>query len=117
RRPDRRGDRAGAPAARPVAQVAERGAAAVSVLRSPALWATLRGAVAPRASGRVTRLVGLRLEVEGVDAAVNEAVHIRRSDGSVLPAEVVAVQDGTLACMPLGAPTGVRYGDRVEALG
>jgi flagellum-specific ATP synthase len=89
----------------------------MSVLRSPTLRESLREAVLPRRTGRVTRLVGLRLEVDGIDAAVNEAVHIRRSDGSVLPAEVVAVQDGTLACMPLGALTGVRYGDPVEALG
>ena len=60
----------------------------------------------PRRTGRVTRLVGLRVEVEGIDAAVGEAVRIRRADGVVLPAEVVAVQDGSLACMPLGELTG-----------
>jgi flagellum-specific ATP synthase len=60
--------------------------------------------------------VGLRIEVEGVAAAVGEAVRIWRG-GGVLDAEVVAVQGPTLACMPLGDLAGVRFGDTVEALG
>ena len=80
------------------------------------LHASLAAAVAPRRTGRVTRLVGLRVEVEGVAAAVGEAVRIWRG-GGVLDAEVVAVQGSTLACMPLGDLAGVRFGDTVEALG
>jgi flagellum-specific ATP synthase len=64
----------------------------------------------------VTRLVGLRLEVEGIESAVGDAVRIFRG-GGVLYAEVVAVQGSTLACMPLGDLTGVRFGDPVESLG
>lgn len=74
------------------------------------------GAVAPRRCGQVTRLVGLRIEVDGVPAAVGDALRIYRA-GGVLDAEVVAVQGSSLACMPLGDLTGVRYGDRVEAVG
>jgi len=81
-----------------------------------ALRASLRDAVAPRRTGRVTRLVGLRVEVEGIEAAVGEAVRITWS-GGVLDAEVVAVQGSSLACMPLGDLRGVRFGDTVEALG
>jgi len=80
------------------------------------LHASLSEAVAPRRTGRVTRLVGLRIEVEGVPAAVGEAVRIWRG-GGVLDAEVVAVQGAALACMPLGDLAGVRFGDTVEALG
>ncbi|HUY22365.1 MAG TPA: FliI/YscN family ATPase [Acidimicrobiales bacterium] len=80
------------------------------------LHASLQAAVAPRRTGRVTRMVGLRIEVEGVAAAVGEAVRIWRG-GGVLDAEVVAVQGSALACMPLGDVSGVRYGDTVEALG
>jgi len=80
------------------------------------LHSSLSAAVAPRRTGRVTRLVGLRIEVEGVPAAVGEAVRIWRG-GGVLDAEVVAVQGAALACMPLGDLAGVRYGDTVEALG
>ncbi|MDA8275802.1 MAG: FliI/YscN family ATPase [Actinomycetota bacterium] len=75
-----------------------------------------RQATLPRRTGRVSRLVGLRLEVEGIDAAVGDAVRVWR-DGGVLDAEVVAVHGDGLACMPLGELKGVRYGDRVEATG
>jgi len=81
-----------------------------------ALRASLRAAVAPRRTGRVTRIVGLRVEVEGIEAAVGDAVRIFWS-GGVLDAEVVAVQNSSLACMPLGDLRGVRFGDGVEALG
>jgi flagellum-specific ATP synthase len=87
----------------------------MSVMPHP-LHASLQAAVAPRRSGRVTRLVGLRIEVEGVAAAVGEAVRIWRG-GGVLDAEVVAVAGAALACMPLGDLAGVRFGDTVEALG
>jgi len=87
----------------------------VTVVPHP-LHSSLEAAVAPRRTGRVTRLVGLRIEVEGVTAAVGEAVRIWRG-GGVLDAEVVAVQGTALACMPLGDIAGVRYGDTVEALG
>jgi flagellum-specific ATP synthase len=60
--------------------------------------------------------VGLRVEVEGIEAAVGEAVRIMWSGGT-LDAEVVAVQNTSLACMPLGDLRGVRFGDPVEALG
>ncbi len=89
----------------------------MSVLSSETLRSAVRGAAAPRRTGRVTRLVGLRVEVEGLEAAVSDAVEIRRKDGTTLPAEVVAVQAGSLACMPLGELRGVRYGDVVEGLG
>ncbi len=83
---------------------------------STELLAAARQATLPRRTGRVSRLVGLRLEVEGIDAAVGDAVRVWR-DGSVLDAEVVAVHGDGLACMPLGELKGVRYGDRVEATG
>lgn len=72
--------------------------------------------VRPQVSGHVTRIVGLRVEVDGVRAAVGDALRIFRA-GGVLDAEVVAVEGSSLACMPLGNLTGVRYGDRVEAVG
>jgi flagellum-specific ATP synthase len=72
--------------------------------------------VGPRRTGRVTRLVGLRLEVDGVEAAVGDSLRIFRAGGA-LDAEVVAVEGSSLACMPLGDLTGVRYGDPVEATG
>jgi flagellum-specific ATP synthase len=89
----------------------------MSLFSSPALRESLLQAARPTQTGRVTRVVGLRVEVEGIEAAVSDAVLIRHADGSQLPAEVVAVQGQSLACMPLGELRGVRYGDRVEATG
>lgn len=89
----------------------------MSTLSSPGLHAALHGAARPRRTGRVSRLVGLRLEVQGVEAAVSDAVVVQRQDGSILPAEVVALEGDRLACMPLGPLGGVRFGDPVEALG
>ncbi len=87
----------------------------MSVLPTP-LRDRLVAAAGPHRSGHVTRLLGLRIEVDGVPAAVGDALRIFRA-GGVLDAEVVAVEGSTLACMPLGDLTGVRYGDRVEAVG
>ncbi|MGH9088191.1 MAG: EscN/YscN/HrcN family type III secretion system ATPase, partial [Acidimicrobiales bacterium] len=89
----------------------------MSLLASPSLRRSLLAAAMPQRTGRVTRLVGLRLEVEGIEAAVGDAVWVRRAHGGVLPAEVVAVQGQSLACMPLGEQAGVRFGDLVEAAG
>ena len=79
---------------------------------SDSLRGRLSEAVKPQVSGHVTRIVGLRVEVDGVRAAVGDALRIFRA-GGVLDAEVVAVEGSSLACMPLGDLTGVRFGDRV----
>ncbi|MEX2290990.1 MAG: FliI/YscN family ATPase [Mycobacteriales bacterium] len=73
-------------------------------------------AARPRVTGRVRRVVGLNLEVEGLDAAIGDAVHIDVA-GTRLPAEVVALRDGGLVCMPFGTLQGVRAGASVEASG
>jgi flagellum-specific ATP synthase len=73
-------------------------------------------AARPHVSGRVRRVVGLALEVEGVGAAMGEAVRVALP-GRELLAEVVALEDGDLVCMPLGELRGLRAGARVEATG
>jgi flagellum-specific ATP synthase len=80
------------------------------------LRSQLVSAFQPRRSGQVTRLVGMRIEVDGVPAAVGDALRIYRA-GGILDAEVVAVEGSRLACMPLGDLTGVRFGDRAEPVG
>lgn len=77
--------------------------------------ASLRAARARRI-GRVSRLVGLSLEVEGVDAAIGDVIVVRTADAS-LEAQVVAVHGEALACMPYGEPRGVRFGAEAEGLG
>ena len=72
-------------------------------------------AAAPRRSGAVSRVVGLNLEIEGLEAAIGDAVEVSTPSG-VLDTEVVAVRDGGLVCLPYGDLRGVRSGARAEAV-
>ena len=89
----------------------------MSAFAQPSVRRELLDAARVRRTGRVTRVVGLRLEVEGIEAAVGDAVFVHRSTGAVLPAEVVALQSGSLTCMPLGDAARVRYGDEATTSG
>jgi flagellum-specific ATP synthase len=71
-------------------------------------------AAKPRAQGRVARVVGLNLEVDGLQLPIGASVRINGEAGPVI-AEVVAVQNDGLVCMPLGELRGVRAGDPAEA--
>jgi len=73
-------------------------------------------AAAPRRAGRVSRVVGLNLEVEGLDAGIGDGIVVETANGP-LPAEVVAITDDRLTCMPLGELTGIRAGTRALAAG
>jgi flagellum-specific ATP synthase len=77
--------------------------------------AALRAA-RPLVTGRVRRVVGLNLEVEGLDVAIGDAVQID-AGGRLLPAEVVALRDSGLVCMPFGTLNGVRAGAAVHETG
>lgn len=61
-------------------------------------------------------MVGLHLEVEGVDAAIGEAIEVDLGGGKRIRAEVVALSDGRQICMPYGELTGVRYGAAASAM-
>jgi len=76
----------------------------------------VHGASRPHVSGRVRRVVGLALEVQGVDAAMGDALRVALP-GRELLAEVVALRDGDVVCMPLGDLHGLRAGASVEATG
>src|SRR4051812_35351127 len=73
-------------------------------------------AAAPVSTGRVSRVVGLNLEVEGVEAAIGDAVAVT-TPGEPLMAEVVAIREKSLVCMPFGDLRGVRAGADVVATG
>lgn len=70
----------------------------------------------PTVSGRVSRVVGLNLEVEGLGGAIGDSMLVTTAAGT-LPAEVVAVADNGLVCMPYGDLIGVGVGDLVVATG
>ena len=73
-------------------------------------------AARPRTLGRVARVVGLNLEIDGLHLPIGAAVHVDGENGPVI-AEVVAVHDDGLVCMPLGELRDVRAGDRAVAAG
>jgi flagellum-specific ATP synthase len=77
---------------------------------------TVLAAAAPRRSGIVTRVVGLNLEIEGLEAAIGDAVVVESGAGRVLDTEVVAVRDGGLVCLPYGDVRGVRAGSRAYSV-
>ncbi|WP_459642424.1 FliI/YscN family ATPase [Kineococcus sp. NUM-3379] len=67
-------------------------------------------AARPLVQGRVTSLVGLSVEVSGLEAAVGETILLGGPDGPRTPAEVVAAEDGRLRCLPLGHLSGLAAG-------
>jgi flagellum-specific ATP synthase len=72
----------------------------------------------PGVTGRITAIVGLVVDVEGIDAAVGDVVLLGTTTGlDGVPAEVVGVEHGRARCMPLGRLTGLRSGDRVAGGG
>lgn len=75
-----------------------------------------RTAVTPVRLGRVTGLLGLRVTVSGISAALGDLLTVRGIAGPV-PVEVVASEANGLTCLPLAETTGLRVGDHVEASG
>ena len=71
-------------------------------------------AAAPGRSGVVSRVVGLNVEIDGLEAAIGDTV-IVATGGAPLETEVVAVRDGGLICLPYGDLKGVRSGARADA--
>lgn len=73
-----------------------------------------RVAASPDVTGSITAAMGLTLTVGGISAAVGDMVEVTTT-GDPLVAEVVAVRDDALTCMPLGEVAGVRVGQQVRA--
>jgi len=70
-------------------------------------------AAQPRVTGRVRSVVGMSVTVEGVQAAIGDAVSLARPGGDLI-AEVVAIEEDGMVCMPLGELAGIRAGAAVE---
>ncbi|WP_347109914.1 FliI/YscN family ATPase [Paenarthrobacter sp. S56] len=73
-------------------------------------------AAAPQKVGTVTSVLGLGLEIAGLDCAVGELVTVGEGPGT-LDAEVVASVSGGVRCMPLGRLTGIAAGAPARAAG
>ncbi|HTV10772.1 MAG TPA: FliI/YscN family ATPase [Acidimicrobiales bacterium] len=72
-----------------------------------------RRAARPRCTGRVRSVVGMSVTVEGIEAAIGDVLVLERR-GDELIAEVVAIDEDALVCMPLGELAGIRAGATVE---
>lgn len=72
-----------------------------------------RAAAVPQRTGAISRVLGLRFDVEGLDLPIGATVRVL--DGGIdLAGEVVAVGSGSVTCMPFGEVKGLRVGARVS---
>ena len=69
-----------------------------------------------RREGRLSRMVGLKLEVEGCDGAIGDRCRVV-CDSATVDAEIVGFADGRLVLMPEGDINGLQLGARVVSLG
>lgn len=76
-----------------------------------------RRAAEPVVRGRVTGVVGLHVDVAGIEAAIGDAVAVEVGGGAPVQCEVVALDGDRLVCMPYGDLHGVRIGAPVRAAG
>ena len=76
---------------------------------NPRRLAAALEAARPRRFGRVERVVGVHLEVAGLDVAIGHAVVIFAPTGEV-GGEVVALHGDRAVCMPFGELRGLRTG-------
>ncbi|MDN3639858.1 flagellar protein export ATPase FliI [Simiduia curdlanivorans] len=67
----------------------------------------------PRVEGRLTRVVGMTLEAEGVDVSIGQACDILTNSGPVA-AEVVGFSDQKVFLMPMAQASNLRVGTRVR---
>ena len=88
----------------------------ISAARS-ARWGAALAAAAPERVGTVRTVVGLSVEVAGVDVPVGGLVRIGEPGEAGVLAEVVAATRDTARCMPLGPLDGLRAGTPVRSLG
>jgi flagellum-specific ATP synthase len=82
-----------------------------------ASWRRALDAARPERSGTVKAVVGLGVEVLGIEAAVGDRVRIDTVDGSAVDAEIVAVDGDASRCMPLGRLSGITARARVRHAG
>jgi flagellum-specific ATP synthase len=78
-----------------------------------ARFQTARTALRPVPSGAISKVIGLRFDVEGLDLPIGATVRLAEP-GLELSGEVVAVGEGSVTCMPFGEVKGLRVGARVE---
>lgn len=63
--------------------------------------------------GKVCKVIGLTIEVEGIKAFVGEVCNIYNNKNEEIKAEVVGFKDDNIVLMPLGELTGISPGCRI----
>lgn len=81
------------------------------------LLSKISGINSLKVTGKVKKVVGLTMEVEGVQAFVGEVCKIKTTGNREILAEVVGFKDNVVLLMPLGDLTGIAPGSQVEATG
>lgn len=83
------------------------------------VWGSVKEALAPQRVGKVSRAVGLSLDVVGLNCAVGEVLEIQSGSSLDSPdlIEVVAVDGAVSRCMPLSALSSVAPGMHVTSTG
>lgn len=92
------------------------GAPPVLDVRLAANLERIRPVLGPAVTGAVTRVVGLRFDVAGLDLPMGAAVRVVDAP-EPLAGEVIAIGDGVVTCMPYGELRGLRVGHRVAGEG
>ena len=69
----------------------------------------MRDAARPVTYGRISRIVGMEIEIQGLSAPIGAAIEIPTNDG-IIEAEVVALRADSLICLPYGELRGVEVG-------
>ncbi len=70
-----------------------------------------------RREGKISQVIGLTIQVEGIKAFVGELCKIYIEGGPVVDAEVVGFSEDKVLVMPLGELAGISPGSRVYATG
>ncbi|SHE35639.1 flagellar protein export ATPase FliI [Caloramator proteoclasticus] len=77
----------------------------------------IKGTETMKFIGKVKKVVGLTIEVEGINAFIGELCNIKLLNGKYVQAEVVGFTDKGILLMPLGDLTGVSTGSLVFPTG
>ena len=70
-----------------------------------------------KTTGRVTQIIGLTIEAQGLDSELGETVEIHYNSHGLLLAEVVGFKESRAVLMPLGEMNGIQPGAKVIATG
>jgi len=80
------------------------------------VYVSAMSAARPQRYGRVTKMIGMSIEVAGISAAIGDGLVLLPGDERIY-AEVVALREDRVVCLALADTTGLRSGTRVLDMG